>query len=1174
MVIWRQDCITLQASQNIEVDNPTPGKTRSGRRRWLRRGLWVLLSIILLLGVGLLWLNGPGVRWLAPKIATHYFQKAGMRGGFRLEGSLTGKLSIHDFWLETDNALERLTIQRAVPEYRYREISKGHLRGILAEGIHVELDLAKNPKTPEKLPLDLEKVVADLRKQRAKFIPLDLELRDVTLAARVGEKSLGKLGKSRVLHRAGKETLNLDIGAITDATGRVWPSRKIVALWNENDITTDQIEVLPGASVNDLVLGLPASGGPTVDAEIHIDDAVFVLGATPGLASLQLDLREGRVAAARFAEWMKPDQQVAIGGFLTSLSMDLAGILPNPLEATGGLRVLLEDLAWGDWRVPELNVDVGLDAAQASLAATGHSLNTAFAMNAAAPVVRGKSTIHADGVSGDFNIAEVSNVLSALADRVPAIDPEYRLPPTMMDGTFKVSLTHMAPSAVDLSAVLKPLDAEVASSLFLSAGWSGDQTIRLGGETEGLKASGSFHTESTLYQGDLAAQGFVSSRVSPWLAVFRVRSADVLTLDGTWSGSGVVRDFKHEGAVSLARAELKRVGDMPPVEAAGELVYDWPAGFSIKGLRLKTGAQTLAAEVRMADGLLDLSELVWNDGNETLATGTASLPVPADFSKWRETLANDERALSVDIRSSVLPLERLKPWLPAAGKIDPRSTGLLSVKVAGTYALPEIDAVLEVKGLRSPQQPRLPAADLVIHLAGRDGRLSLDGKATSPDLQPAVITASMPFRPGEWAADPGLIRQEKISARLDLPRIELSRFASLVPAARRLAGDLTGNVVVAGEVGSPDILGKIVMTNGVVELTNENVPPITGIQGALDLTTKRITLAGMSAVIAGGGLKASGTLELNGGKPGAIDLRFTGSHVPLVRNESMIIRANGALSVVGTYEQATVSGTIGVVNSLFYRDIELLPIGKPFTAPSAAKLPKLDKLTPKPAAAVPEPFRNWKLDLRVRTDHPFLIRGNFATGSIHGDVRLGGTIGDPLPNGDVRVSNLTAALPFSTMTVRSGVFHFTPATGFDPIMEVRGTARPHPYTVNIFAYGPASDPQLLLTSNPPLPDNEIMTLLATGTTTSGLEDPQAASTRALQLLAEEIRRGRFVFGKQLRPVLALFDRVELSLAETDPYSTESFSTATIRLDDRWLLSAGMGAEGDTRVMVIWRLRFH
>jgi hypothetical protein len=150
---------------------------------------------------------------------------------------------------------------------------------------------------------------------------------------------------------------------------------------------------------------------------------------------------------------------------------------------------------------------------------------------------------------------------------------------------------------------------------------------------------------------------------------------------------------------------------------------------------------------------------------------------------------------------------------------------------------------------------------------------------------------------------------------------------------------------------------------------------------------------------------------------------------------------------------------------------------------------------------------------------------------------------------------------------------FTPASGFDPILEIRGSAEPRPYRVTVYAYGRASNPQLVLTSNPPLPENEIMTLLATGTTTSGLEDPQAASSRALQLLAEELRRGRFRYGKQLRPLLGLLDRVDFSLAEADPYSSESYSTATLSITDRWFLSASVGATGDNRVLAIWRLSF-
>jgi hypothetical protein len=264
---------------------------------------------------------------------------------------------------------------------------------------------------------------------------------------------------------------------------------------------------------------------------------------------------------------------------------------------------------------------------------------------------------------------------------------------------------------------------------------------------------------------------------------------------------------------------------------------------------------------------------------------------------------------------------------------------------------------------------------------------------------------------------------------------------------------------------------------------------------------------------------------------------------------------------------------VAVVNSLFFRDIELMPVGVPFTTPSAAKLPGID--APRnPAAAVPGFFREWPLDLRVTTGNPFLIRGNVASGRITADVRVRGTLGNPLPDGEAQIIDLKARLPFSSLEVKRGKLRFTPETGFDPILDIRATSNPRPYSVNGYVHGRASNPQLMLTSSPPLPENEIMTLLATGTTTSGLEDPQAASSRALQLLLEETRRGRNVIGRQLRPLLAPLDRVDFTLAENDPYSSDSFTTATLELTDRWFLSAGMSDDGDTRVLAIWRLVFH
>jgi hypothetical protein len=70
-----------------------------------------------------------------------------------------------------------------------------------------------------------------------------------------------------------------------------------------------------------------------------------------------------------------------------------------------------------------------------------------------------------------------------------------------------------------------------------------------------------------------------------------------------------------------------------------------------------------------------------------------------------------------------------------------------------------------------------------------------------------------------------------------------------------------------------------------------------------------------------------------------------------------------------------------------------------------------------------------------------------------------------------------------------------------------------------------------------------------------------------------LRRGRFRFGKRLRPLLKLLDNVEFNVAENDPYSTESFTTATVSLNDHWYLSAGVGSNGDSRGLLVWRLSF-
>ncbi len=1118
----------------------------------------------------MVWLNGPGLRLIAPRVATHFLEKAGLRGNFSVEGNLTGGLSISDLKIEGDKDLATLTIDRVIPDYEWKGLVKGRLEGLTIDGVHADLRLGlKKEDEPEKPPLDLKKLVETLRSVRGQVLPLNLDLKNISLAATRDGKPALTLAPSRISHQPGSQDLTLELGPLTDATGREWPAQQSVITWAPDSLSVPRVDPFPGVSIRDLMVQLPAGGEPSVETQVHLDEAVFVVNTAPGFASAKIDLREGKLKVEETAKHF--GVAIPATATLTSLAIELDQILPNPKAATGTVRLLLADLAWQDWQASELSMDASLAADQSTVTAHASALGTEISLNATAPVTRGEKSFTLGDATGNFNVADVPKLLRELSNRVPAIDPEAPVPASTVDGNFNLTLLENKLQAADADLILKPKDDKLASPVNIKARWAPEQPLFADLAADGLKASATYDIKPATYQATLDLDGFTSARIDRWLSIVKVKPGGTADLTGKWTGSGEVKTGRHRGELTFTQATWSRE-DAAPITAIGGVVYDWPAGFDTKGLRVQMQNQTVALEAGLANGLLELRHFLWSDGKEELAEGTASLPVPADFSKWRDTLARDARPVDVSINSRVLSLGLLKQWVPALEKLDPRSTGQLGIKVTGTYSEPIVDAKFEARDLRSPTQPKLPPADLKVELAGRDGRLTINGEATAPDFPAAVMKAAMPFRPSDWAQQPGSVKEETVEARVDLPRLDLSRFSSLIPAAEQVSGIVTGNVVVSGKVGKPEIKGAINLAGGGIRMKDDKIPPIEGVTASVDLAMDRVVLKSLKSSVAGGTLQGDGSILITEGKLGEIRLQLRGDHLPIVRNDSLILRANANLSLSGTLEKATLSGTVGAVDSIFFRDIEILPIGQPFTGPAAAALPKIDP--PKAAASsIPEPFRNWGLALTVRAEDPVIIRGNLANGEISGSIRVGGTVGSPAPDGVFTIRELRASLPFSTLTVRRGTLTFTPSSGFDPILEIRGTAEPRPYQVTIYAYGSASNPQLVLTSNPPLPENEIMTLLATGTTTSGLEDPATASSRALQLLAEEMRRGRFRFGKQLRPLLALADKVDFSLAESDPYSNETFSTATIALTDRWFISAGIGAEGDSRTMLIWRVRF-
>ena len=1125
---------------------------------------WIFLSLLV---SSLIWLNGPGLRLLAPRIASHFLAKSGLHGNFKVEGSLTGGISISELQFESDREIASLSINRINPTYRLARLFRGQLENLEIDGIHLNLRLGL-PPYPQATPFDFSKLNDSLLAVRNRLLPLGFKLKNFSLTATRDRKPVLQLAPSQINHSPDSREFFIKLATITDATGHHWPAQQSVIQWNPENLSIPHLDPLPGLSLRELVISLPLGAQPSLETELHLDDAVLFVAIAPGFSSARIDLREGKLQIQAMAKRFGVEIPAAT---LTSLAVELDQILPNPRLATGSVRLLLENLAWQNWNSPALSMDATLNHDHATLTTHAQILGTELSLDAKAPLKRTENNLTLGETVGHFNLTDVPLALHQLAKHFPTIDPKAALPPAKMAGNFTVLFAENVPQSASADFELKPHDPKIASPISIKSRWNRQQSISAELAIDGLTATATYQPSSATYQASLDLTEFMSRKIEPWLSVIQVKPSGSATLTAKWHGSGQLKTTHHQGELTLTQATWSRE-TMPDLTASGGLNYTWPSHFETTDLRLQMNDQTVALEAALNHHFLELRHFLWSHNGTPLIEGTASLPAPTDFHHWRDALAEELRPLSVSISSRPLSLELLKPWLPALANLDPRSSGQLELQVSGTYSEPVIAAKVEAKNLRSPAQAKLPPANLRLRLASRAGRLVLDGSATAQDLPATLIQASMPFRPANWLQTPAQLLDETLEARVDLPRFDLSRFSSLVPNADQLRGLITGNFVATGKIRKPELKGKLELDGGELRFHNDHYPTLEGVTAKIDLSLDQIVLKTLKTRVAGGTLQGEGTLAITAGKLGELNFRLRGNHLPIIRNDFLILRANADLRLQGPWQRALLTGTLGAVDSIFYRDIELLPIGTPFTTPSAAALPKLDPPTNQ-TDKLPEPFRNWPLNLQVRTEEPVLIRGNFATGEVTGNLRIAGTLAAPSPNGTFKIKDFRAALPFSTLSVPSGTATFTPATGFDPLLEIRGTAEPRPYRVTLYAYGRASNPQLILTSNPPLPENEIMTLLATGTTTTGLVNPQAASSRALQLLAEELRRGRFRYGKQLRPLLGLLDRVDFNLAEADPYSSESYSTATLSITDRWFLSAGVGATGDNRVLAIWRLSF-
>jgi len=665
------------------------------------------------------------------------------------------------------------------------------------------------------------------------------------------------------------------------------------------------------------------------------------------------------------------------------------------------------------------------------------------------------------------------------------------------------------------------------------------------------------------YSGMCRASISDLSKLRPLLRTFGNQNDLGGSLAMEWEGSGDVEGFKKTGQLKLS-LDNGRYGNARSLQANVNATYS-PEGFDIPTIFFRSDKLYFQAIAHAQGETLEVSKIELDQDQAKYAGGYASIPFV-----WKN-LGTDSAVLpsngkvSATFQSANLDIRKL---FQDVG-LTPAASGSLNVKfdANGTLADPNARLDVQMRQVRSLRFEKFEPASVDLTAQTKGKELAVTGKLQQAKIQPLEVAANFPFDVSKIAQLGRLPDDTPMNANLRLPRSSVNFLRQFIPGVQELDGDAALELSVRGTIAKPVFTGSGDMTVNVARMTDPTIAAVQNFKARLSFANDALTIEQCRGELSGGRFTIAGGVRFPTLRNADLNLQLKAESALIARNDTVTARTDADIKVAGPFLSANVTGTVALTNSQLLKNLDLMPIGLPGRPAPQPPQSRPQFSIPKP------PLRDWKFDVAIKTKDPFLIRGNLANGKAIGNLRLTGTGLQPGLDGYVRLENVDATLPFSRLEISSGYLYFDPSDPLNPKIDMHGRSVIRDYTINVYIYGTSLAPQAIFTSEPPLPQEEIISLLATGATREELTgNNNVLAGRAAMLLVQQLYRKVFKNGQGTQSS-SVFDRLDLDVGTVDPRTGQQQVIARFKVNDQFVLLGDVGVGGDYRGMVKYLIRF-
>ena len=614
------------------------------------------------------------------------------------------------------------------------------------------------------------------------------------------------------------------------------------------------------------------------------------------------------------------------------------------------------------------------------------------------------------------------------------------------------------------------------------------------------------HSNISVMQGPL--QGEASGRVeidSPVAELTGLVAFDFknTTYYGSRMGDGSARlRFDQGEAMVLERMEL--TGPLGRTWAEGSFFFDGPndgkLDYRFGGENLSL-AEMLGPELATrlgVQGALALEGKV--EGNTDVPVTTARV--------WGPQVTFADRNLG----NMALEARLEGRELQVAGRPSRDTSGILWMRVKDPYPF-DAAVTLELPEIR----PLLPANAITQGLSGSlKAVVRAEGALRNPQaIQMNALVERLTLSRGElFGANDGPIALRFANGRLDVPSftfrgpdtelsaagwvsseqmelflrgaLELRLLESLSPMLVRTGGTVELNAVASGKPSNPSLAGSALISDARLSVKDQSLS-VRSVSGRVAFTEQRILLEGLHGLLNEGRVQASGDVRLEKFRPSKVLVNVSLADVATRLHEDLPFITSGELRLLGTPDALRLDGGLDIRNLNYRRGLELDDILKRLSRRSVLPTP----------VERPREYLTFDVNMNlvdVRVDN------NLARARLRGSLRLTGTNARPGVLGTVETDEGSQAFfRNNQFTVSRGQIEFQDRYGIDPVFDLRAQSQVREYQVRLHAFGRPAAPQVLLTSEPALPEGDVISLLTLGLTST---DKETAASAGAGLAAE------------------------------------------------------------------------